>query len=1106
MKKTVCVLLILSVIYGNINILPAFAEEQCISANKTVTAKTNASVTVGEPSNLVDGAVSNKTEDSYHQWNYAPWFCIDLGGYYEISGFEWIARYATTQSELDASIYGAISDDWSDKELITESESGTVFEYTIPEESRPVYRYIIVQRPEKGCGLGGKEFYVYGKNVSDHYSEDKAYDGNSDTYWMSGHNENYLQLDLGKASTINAVELSARQDIDNSKERADFEIWLSNDAEFNNYVVVPCVSSQTSTQRVRLGKPYDFKDIYRKEIDLPDKYRYVRYVKFSGMATVSEINVLTDENEIVSTEEITVSENFEINSRLIDSVGDITDVFVPDSELEFLGTIKNNTETDTEIYVIAAAYNDDGTLKSVSADEKLLKKGAAEEFSCRVQTGNGAVRSFVMEKNSFKPVFETKDIKKYTDSENAVYVSEQNGDDNNDGSVLAPFRTIERAKEAVNEIKENGDKYIRIKNGEYRVNSPIEITASDSGSEHGYIIYEGFGTDETMLSAGKHIDGFVPGNDGIYYASVIGAESIKDVYIDGERRAIASSEILAASDEVYDTENKIYGPVVSKDQLPEELVYSTGMDIYYPSVNWRSYSLKLEKITDNEECYILNVEESLPVSDRVTYNLLEKFDARAFYLRNSKQLLDEEGEWYFDKELSVLYYKPYSFEDMENCDVIVSGTDTIFNINNAEYIKFDGLTFGHTGWQAAAENGEMRWQGHNQVLPVQYEMPPSALYAVYSQNIDITNCIFKNLGAVGIGFNWGMKNCNINGNVFYDTADGAMYLGNYRDIENPDYGKTEADLPESINVRNNIITYTGAEYHTSAAVQVYAGKNINVDHNDISHCPYTAISMGPLVWTNSLAESDENHECGMYGYNRICNNRIHETNKLNPDGGAIYTLGHNHGTVISGNYIKNQYMDYGAIYNDNGSACFEIYDNVSENVPGWLYEWSEAIYFIKAYNNYSTTDETYGGLFCEKSEIEEVKLFETHNKPEAVSKIIAEAGLESALKADKYIPMSPAKISPVFGETVRTTANVGENILLTANFTANSSGRYRWKTVGSNKSYVTFKDTLHGYLKKGRQFEKIYASFAEPGVYEIICEADDERGYIYVSRQYVTVN
>ena len=134
-------------------------------------------------------------------------------------------------------------------------------------------------------------------------------------------------------------------------------------------------------------------------------------------------------------------------------------------------------------------------------------------------------------------------------------------------------------------------------------------------------------------------------------------------------------------------------------------------------------------------------------------------------------------------------------------------------------------------------------------------------------------------------------------------------------------------------------------------------------------------------------------------------------------------------------------------------------------------------------------------------------MFLADEKPQAVKDIISNSGLEkeAMLKIGKYIPSSPDKKSPVFKETKNITATAGESIILNAEFTANASGRYRWKATGENSDKVSFKDTLHGWLNKGRQFKKIYASFEEAGEYEIICESDDERGYIYSQKMYITV-
>jgi len=480
------------------------------------------------------------------------------------------------------------------------------------------------------------------------------------------------------------------------------------------------------------------------------------------------------------------------------------------------------------------------------------------------------------------------------------------------------------------------------------------------------------------------------------------------------------------------------------------------------------------------------------------------------FAENIREELSQEGEWYFDKSEKKLYYIPYSDEVIDECEIYASGAvDTIIRIENGKYYRnFENLTFAHTGWKNAAANGEVRWQGNQQILPsasslgsAPHNIPiPGALQASFSNNIKVKDCVFKHTGGAGLVLSGPTKNNVIDGNVFYDIADSSMYLG----YNNKSY-KYKAS---NINVTNNVITGTGKKYYTASAVTVYGAEKTYISHNDISDCPYTGIHVGPLMWDNEFtSESSAEHNAGEYsGDIHIENNRIHEIAKTNVDGAAIYTLGHNHDSTIRGNYIKNQYMDYSAIYNDDGSACFEIKDNVSENVPGWLYHWNDDIFFVNASNNYSTTNENYGGLKSLQSSIEDVNIFSSDNKPEVVNQIIANAGLENeyAQKIGKYIPNEPEVVVPEF-ENVYINTQTNVETMLNAGFEANDSNRYCWKAIGSNSSKVSFKDSLTTYWNKGMQFDKIYAMFSTAGTYEILCQADDGRGNIYANKITVTV-
>ena len=70
------------------------------------------------------------------------------------------------------------------------------------------------------------------------------------------------------------------------------------------------------------------------------------------------------------------------------------------------------------------------------------------------------------------------------------------------------------------------------------------------------------------------------------------------------------------------------------------------------------------------------------------------------------------------------------------------------------------------------------------------------------------------------------------------------------------------------------------------------------------------------------------------GNNRIEFNHIHDVMRLRNDGGGIYTLGNQQGTIIRGNHIhdNNQGGGPGGIYLDEGSGFIEVTGNAVHNV------------------------------------------------------------------------------------------------------------------------------------------------------------------------------
>jgi hypothetical protein len=146
--------------------------------------------------------------------------------------------------------------------------------------------------------------------------------------------------------------------------------------------------------------------------------------------------------------------------------------------------------------------------------------------------------------------------------------------------------------------------------------------------------------------------------------------------------------------------------------------------------------------------------------------------------------------------------------------------------------------------------------------------------------------------------------------------------------------KSEAEVPGRNRVSNNHVHACGREYYGAIGIWVGFAQGTAVSHNLVHDLPYTGISVGwewnprPTPCQGNVIEYNHVRDV----MNRLC------------DGGCIYTLGLQPGTVIRGNHLHGVHrspLAQGAPNNgmfiDQGSKgyLFEgnvIYDTHSEPI------------------------------------------------------------------------------------------------------------------------------------------------------------------------------
>ena len=195
-------------------------------------------------------------------------------------------------------------------------------------------------------------------------------------------------------------------------------------------------------------------------------------------------------------------------------------------------------------------------------------------------------------------------------------------------------------------------------------------------------------------------------------------------------------------------------------------------------------------------------------------------------------------------------------------------------------------------------------------------------------------------------------------------------------------------------VINNAITRIGLYNYAAPAIAAYYTEGLEVTHNTIWNVPYSGISIGWgwSMYTNSVT-------CRR---NSVTYNEVFDHLNRCFDGGAVYTLGNQPGSVIKGNYFHDQPNYPGVIYMDEGTEGYTITENVIENgdVPFFIHLPTSR--YVKVYNNYITSP-SYSNQ-GEQCEVKNNEMFIPTRYPQKAAEIINNAGVTNKSILEK-IPL-----------------------------------------------------------------------------------------------------
>ncbi|GAA2295557.1 hypothetical protein GCM10010234_41840 [Streptomyces hawaiiensis] len=565
----------------------------------------------------------------------------------------------------------------------------------------------------------------------------------------------------------------------------------------------------------------------------------------------------------------------------------------------------------------------------------------------------------------------------------ATYYVAPDGSDSNAGTVSAPFKTLQHARDVVRTVNDNmtGDINVYLRGGTYPVSSTIGFTSADSGTNGHRIAYAAYPGEKPVLEGGVQVSGWTQHSGNIWKATLNRDNKLRALYVNGKRAEMASKTINSAGcysrykvdpplpSWAWESVDECAGSKYSLSDLPA--IASNQDDVEIKTTwTWTTAIVGVEQITtssDGANRVAMYQQPGAAIAQGPPNGNFNPSGSHTFM--NAYEFLNQPGEFYFDKTAHELYYYKSSSEDMTTAKVFApNNVSTILKIagtsrtGHAKNITFSGLTVEHSDWNLTKVGDSVFRQGQQGNASANVfttgnfhvytyrnvDLPPAMIQVENADGIVLQRNTVQHTGADGITMANDVTDSQVTGNFTNDIAGSALtvghpqhvYIGDYTSTNHEKYPVAVEGVCKNITVTNNYLYDSAVLFEGSSPVSAYFADTLSVQHNRIEKAPWAGITLGWGWWNfdGSQGSINEGNPTTTAKNNSVKYNELIDTMQTLSDSAPIYTLGNQPGTEISNNYLQGVPAGhkYG-IHPDEGSANINEHDNVLDIDPGVKY-------------------------------------------------------------------------------------------------------------------------------------------------------------------------
>jgi len=490
------------------------------------------------------------------------------------------------------------------------------------------------------------------------------------------------------------------------------------------------------------------------------------------------------------------------------------------------------------------------------------------------------------------------------------------GSDANPGSKAKPFATLERARDAVRELKSGGKipkdgLTVWLRGGDYLRTNAFELSAADSGSPNAPIVWRAYADEFVRLLGGRRLTNFQSVTDARILERLDPAARGHVVQLDLRAAGVSDTGTMKSrgfSRPTTPSHSELFfaGRPMTLARWPNEgamekiagfptnsanpdghggRIGELSAGFFYAGERprrWRDTSAlwvhgywAWDWANSYERVASLDLDQHL-IKTAPPRGLYGFRTGQRIYFLNVLEELDQPGEWFIDRSNAILYFWPP--RPLAGAEALLSLIDQpLIKFNDVSHVAVQGIAF-----EAARGSGVSIHGGAGN---------------------RIVGCRLRNLGNLGVsisgGTNHGVASCDI-----IDTGDGGVSLSG---------GDRQTLTPGGHFVENCHFQRQGRWSKCYVPAVLLGGVGHRVSHNHIHDHPHCAILFNG---NDHLIEFNDIHHIALetgdvgaiytgrdYSFrgNRIRHNYIHETGGVGMGSMGVYMDDCVSGTEVFGN-------------------------------------------------------------------------------------------------------------------------------------------------------------------------------------------------------------